>query len=522
MTRIAATNLVDRGFWGKGRAALAVRAVLESVSPISLAPVAILPEENQTGLRDAANASHVTDSHIVGKVVEASIAHLLGFNLGSAADAIQRMRPGKVVHGHLEEITGLRTDDHGQFQLVYDPRFLRDPADLEAFKRALFGLVDRYADEPHYLSVVLDQSASIGKSWTVSERLSDLAVLESARPWAGMVLAEAPPDARWKYQKSGSRTILLDRSAKIGGSIEYKTDFETDALVVEIKHAQALEPIHAAQALIYATCLGKPGVLVGTNTCSRASVVPLPIRHLDHLTRAFFALTSGVSMRNILGGRGRTRALPGIPSTGVLISLDVETTTDLDGTVLLTEIGAVAFDLGTQDLLVDVYHAVAPGVVACEGAGEDEEDDEEDAPAGILPRPPFHLADRDVVDPPFCSFPAAGLGVARGRDLVEGQRVFIAAFEDWVARLGPAVLVQWAGSDTKLLGLATLPTTDMHKGFRWWLEQTGSPRVRHTRLTDAVECVFGPEMPFAPHRAFEDAVMTAAVLVAVQHNGLVV
>lgn len=98
------------------------------------------------------------------------------------------------------------------------------------------------------------------------------------------------------------------------------------------------------------------------------------------------------------------------------------------------------------------------------------------------------------------------------------------AFRAWVKEMTsvPPLYVHWAGSEKKLVG-ESAATLDVHKScYTPWLDhkRKGKPSQgsQKSNLGVAMDQVL-PQLPFFSHQAFEDAVATAAVLVATVRIG---
>jgi hypothetical protein len=51
----------------------------------------------------------------------------------------------------------------------------------------------------------------------------------------------------------------------------------------------------------------------------------------------------------------------------------------------------------------------------------------------------------------------------------------------------------------------------------WYADHMSNHCKASRKLSDAVEQIFGPDYRWAPHRAFEDALMTLGVFIAITH-----
>lgn len=446
-----------------------------------------------------------------------------------------------------------------------------------AFEAQLWSFIrENAAENPAYAHVVLGVSAVIGRLWTMSERLRSLDLLAQCQPWASHVEeyvrardvgAEGAEDANLQYQLSGSVKVRAHRSDVVVGSILYAMDFfanvpGTGKRVLELKHVKALEREHAAQASMYATIAHgerkdpkddeRAALLVNTRDSTCTLVRGLPARALSDRVRALYALQVGRMARNHRDTHGLTRHLPHLTRAFVglpVIVVDIETgRRSLSDPALITEVGAVCFTFTTQNMLIDTFHRLGSGVRevseelefriargtaspddasaedaegVAEGVEGDDEAEDEDRGRGV------GGTGAGTPDDPWVPFAPAGLGVTSIPALTADQPRMCAEFRKWVQKCAPggALIVQWAGADAQMLGACDLPdvtVVNAHHAYKWYLESTGSRRTNATTLEHAVFHLLGPGTPFAPHRAFDDAVMTAAVLVAMQSEGGVV
>jgi hypothetical protein len=103
----------------------------------------------------------------------------------------------------------------------------------------------------------------------------------------------------------------------------------------------------------------------------------------------------------------------------------------------------------------------------------------------------------------------------------EDQTLIQTEFAEWVDSITPLrTFLHWGGRDLQKLAYeGDGDVIDVINIFRVWLERIQCKRTSHMSLTDAVDQVLGPSTPFKAHRAYEDAVMTAAVFMALSETG---
>jgi len=355
------------------------------------------------------------------------------------------------------------------------------------------------------------------------------------------------------------------------------------ARVVEVKHTNDLTIESVAQACGYATVIGAESAeLVNTKKGERVVVSSIPQNQLSDCVRAWAVLKSARAVKNLRERAGLARNIPQlVPHIGrEIIFIDTESgrppahIAALIGSdkTLITEIGAVCVDISEQEILLDTFHTIGRGVIEMDNpptrlsnynvcaemiaggeeesgaggeeesgaggeeesgagedndeeegdAGEEEEEDEGDAPSERIG------TGAGTAEDPWIPFAPASLAVPQPGMLARDQKRMIDAFARWASKLlrkpehgQRTLVVQWAGRDAELLRLdpEKFEILDAHRVYRWYLERTGQRRIGGTSLDHAVHQLFGPGMVYAPHRAFEDALLTAAVIVAIQAEG---
>jgi len=203
---------------------------------------------------------------------------------------------------------------------------------------------------------------------------------------------------------------------------------------------------------------------VGTTTIVQA----FPQEYVSNVARSFLAFKHA----QIFGVRLPFRQVRTV-TTEVLISVDIETDQGF-----ITEIGAWAFG---AEQIYGVYHQLADGLSTSVET-------------------------------------LTGLTIVDSRRVGLDQEPMLKEFSDWVRSISEVrTFLHWHGDDLSRLRFG--PGINVGKQFDIWLQQTGQDRRANRTLTDAVNQVLGPNVPFVPHRAFEDAVLTGAIYIAITNSG---
>ena len=279
------------------------------------------------------------------------------------------------------------------------------------------------------------------------------------------------------------------------------TDIETDKCVIEVKHADD-KARHLTQVMVYAHMSSKTPVLVNTKTGSiRIFDIKPNISYLRNFARAVLASKQALGSR--IHNKTPLKVYMSTDTPDLMVAVDVEHT--IKKKVL--EIGAVAFSRGTGRV-VSVYHQIASGVIVDDFAEK--------------PGKKFEGVNK------LCGFVTSNITSGSSADLVKD-------FKKWLLSLGFCVILQWAGSDAKILGLNVVDGLNFRLNgindsknneddklyisinartyFMRWLDLAGFCRKDKTSLEDAVEQLIYKDY-FAAHRAFEDAIATMGVFLA--------
>ena len=266
--------------------------------------------------------------------------------------------------------------------------------------------------------------------------------------------------------------LQADRSNLVIGNLIGVTDLETKDKCLEIKHCHKTEMTHFKQTCIYHLLSGKKGFLFNAKT-GQFSDVKTSLTQSDvlHLARAVLASKQA----QILKSRLQHCLLSQHDTPSVLVSIDIETYGNQ-----IIEIGAVAFSPGGFQV-ISSFHQIASGVT---------QDSVTDGPAKFI-------------------YQLTGLNPTR----MHSDLTLKKSFYHWMKNFNTAPVIQWAGSDTKKLGLNN-SSIDVSNYFRAWLEQIDCQRSHSYTLSDAVLQLSGCDL-FCPHRAFEDAVATMLVYLVI-------
>ena len=270
-------------------------------------------------------------------------------------------------------------------------------------------------------------------------------------------------------------------------------DLVWGGVVVEFKHCAEARPEHDHQLIAYMAALRLPaGVLLNTRTgeirilritdmdVARAALVARAraVMAITHVQAAGYLVQHAVSMPPLLA------------AATVIVVLD----TECDGAGNITEIGAVA--IRTTDWSVwGTFEERPPSIGLLQGAW----------PADACER---------VSGLRWGTSDAA----LRAAESASVKKLFAA----WVCSktVSPPLYVHWAGSETRLLPPDALVMDAWPVYKAWLVQKSGRAAARNcTGLGAAVDRLFHGTLPFAPHCALEDAIATAAVLMAVVQRG---
>lgn len=399
----------------------------------------------------------ISDPDFCGIFVEACLATALKNTL-----TIDKIRCAEIKKGRLIEATGVFQTDTG-YELVFDPRRDKD------LSTKIYNLYEQEKTHPEYAYAVVKMSANCGTIWTVSERF------EKAKYDCSQYLKFLPSPLF--HNRKIEHKINAMRSDIFVGRIVGEVDFLNEKYVVECKHGKDLES-YISQVAIYGSILKKRPICINTKTGTVKEVYPIRIGKIERMARSILILKQSCIIAQRIQKRIRRQL-----KSSTIISVDIENLHDT-----IYEIGAVAFVLGSFRVL-DTFWVIADGV--SETAQKDKADESKSRLEHLLEE-------------------TTGLHIISKEKIIASQESIIAQFHAWASRLGSPVFLHWAGQDAQKCRW-TGETLDASTLFRGWSESIGQKRESHYTLSDAVEMFFSPKFPFAPHRAFEDAAMTAGI-----------
>jgi hypothetical protein len=410
-----------------------------------------------------------SDHDFVGIFAETHLASSLGLQVKNITNIrLAQTRSGVII----EPVGVFQSDTSDEYEAVVDGRL------QDGLTEKLEDLKSIIGSHPEYIFSVIQMSSSIGKIWTVSERLrNEIPSKDQLSPIAQFIRNYIGINVI--HNKRVKLKIIAHRSLLQVGELHGELDFSGQN-VVEIKHAE-LDNIskHGIQLAIYGAMTGhKNCVLVNTKYGQAFKVLSFTTWDVSNVSRALLALKHGTSVGVQLKYR-----IPLTPQTEVYISVDIETVL-INNTTFITEIGAVAFIAGS-DRIISVFHQLNDGVIT------------------------------DVTsNDPYAQL--TGLRVTDIQEVIACSSLMVMSFRLWYTQVSKKrVFITWAGSDATLLQCHDSPNIDAYRIYCIWLEKIGQKRDTNKTLSCAVAQILGPNELFVAHRAFEDACMTAAVFTAI-------
>jgi hypothetical protein len=168
-----------------------------------------------------------------------------------------------------------------------------------------------------------------------------------------------------------------------------------------------------------------------------------------------------------------------------VIALDIEHA--FGNPNIVYEVGAIVYDMHLFSV-VDVYHKLS----GCRP---------------ITEKPDMSSSANSIMSRPFTEL----TGLVPDDTVPDWQ-----GFYEWLEPhrvLEGVSLLSWGGSDSKFVNKqGAIPNINV---MSWYADHV-SGRIKASRkLEKAVEAVFGPMYPWTPHRAFDDALMTLGVFIAI-------
>lgn len=377
---------------------------------------------------------------------------------------------GYYVEAHLASTFGVlsnrylanRVGSRQQLTYMQDGVYCCDLSTRNMEVDRLFAELNSSKDTPEYTYTRAMYISRIGRDWTVSESLQNhkLDVSSIHRDLRSILGNDV------HHSKKHHHTIPMDRSNLPGGYVLGEFDLASNNAIVEIKHAQDI-PKHWNQASIYSSISGLPTYIVNTFEGKLWGILPT-IADFNRYVRAILVLREAQLSR--VGSK--------VPlKDGLIVSIDTEFIRND-----VYEVGAVC--INTIDAkVVSTYQDLS----------------------GCVPDP-NHERSTD----PFTRLTGLQITNKPSKDL-------IGKFQQWLRQYPSATVIQWGGCDSDLLQIPKNRCLDLLSLYRIHVSQqssTGRSRTTNLRLCDAVQDIFPPGFPFAAHRAFEDALLTAAVYYA--------
>ncbi len=420
--------------------------------------------------------------HIDREGIEDCVGFLVEAHLASSFGALCNSYSLNSIRSSREALTYLQ-----------DGTYQCDVANKSRELNNLFRELNSSLDSPEYTYTRAMYISRIQRDWTVSESLKAVSLdLSRARE---DVISLIGPEIRHSTKKK--YPVPIDRSEQIGGYIYGEFDLSSQHGIVEVKHAHE-NVKHLNQAAIYSKISGLPVYIVNT-LCGKIMPVLNGITDFDRYVRAILIMREAHICRI-----GSDVPLP----SGVIISVDTEFTFNGGGNVY--EIGAVAFD-PVEGKIISVFQEIS-GCVPMGGIGGNPNEGGTNGSSKGFQVPILGVTEANT--PGVCSneffLQLTGLKITGTPD-----PSMIYRFQEWISAWPQGTVIQWAGSDSDLLGIRK--GIDLMAKYKIHLSQcsgTGRARKSGLRLTDAVEDIFPPKFPFHAHRAFEDAAMTMGVYIA--------
>ncbi|GBC05957.1 hypothetical protein RclHR1_06520013 [Rhizophagus clarus] len=181
-------------------------------------------------------------------------------------------------------------------------------------------------------------------------------------------------------------------------------------------------------------------------------------------------------------------------SEDIFIAVDTEN----DGKGIITELAGMAFttDKSRRVEIIDTFHKLTEGV-----------------------HPSQHSKKPHMSKGNFDAETYTALIFLDHNKIQNHEPILIREFHDWCDKVKQSInhtsdkkyiFLHWGGSEAKLFG--TSEVLDVAQLYTTWLEHTDQLRSFSLTLEDAVHHLLGmEEVKFVPHRALEDAVMTATI-----------
>lgn len=208
----------------------------------------------------------------------------------------------------------------------------------------------------------------------------------------------------------------------------------------------------------------------------------------ERIMRASAFISSAEQIRRVIGYKPITMPLD--KAHDYIIAVDIETSDRI-----ITEIGAVAILRGT---VVGELKVIAKSIT---------EFTPDSLPSKfVIPLESSERPDLEMM---------TGLRNGNRTVLCNDQGRILEIFNGFINGIaGKKHILSWSGQDATLLGLNGNPEIskiDVYAAYKVWMTQNNIMRKNNVKLSNAVLDLFGPLIAYEPHRAYEDAIATAAI-----------
>lgn len=418
------------------------------------------------------------DADFMGVYAEALVRDALGLPLMTPAN-----------------IDWKESTDPSMVRIYYtSPAFCIESGKLHlGFLKNLMAEIKKDGGVPAYQHAVCRYTIQIARRWTVSERFNsviDDKLKIAVAQIVAHLLATTNASSFDPVQCAGLHPLICRRSRKRFGQIWYETDFlaktsDGVSIPIELKHTAQTTDNHRRQLAIYVKAVGATrGLLCNTRTGECEWIINDICQEdsINHVAQAAIALRYGRHQAASTLLCRTIQAPPEVATASCLVVVDTETL----GAVI--EIAAIAVD-PTNWQIIAVFDQRATGVR--------EDPHPVDYVVPDVGRPDVEKMTGLLVDMDEC----CDTGLLR-------------SFTAWIKALPTRrACIHWGGSEKKLLAGENNIVDLYSRGFLPWLGHGKDHRRNKRNLLAAVSQLI-PDLPFVPHRAYEDVIATMAALAA--------
>lgn len=329
------------------------------------------------------------------------------------------------------------------------------------------GLIAERSDTP-LSRAIIKFSIRIGQLWTVSDHL-----LKQVIDIEPIITALKAKFKTFAY--SPKRNVLPSPYRCDGmvdaGELTIIPDFVVDGKPLEIKYTSDIGNSHINQIMVYNSVYGSDGYIYNIKSGEMRHYLKPESFH-ENLTRALIFSMAGKEKSIAL----KPRAVKFMNITNVCIAVDIETSQSK-----IIELGAIAFTVSGQ--VIGTYYDISSNTI-----NVTESDD---------------LVERLI-----------GLRVVDDTRVNADHLTMRDKFLKWTSSVSPnCTLLHWTGKEKETFGL---PAIDVWEAYKIWSGQTSQ-----TKLGDAMNQIYSKELvsekDYALHRAYDDALCTMAVFMAVSN-----